>query len=78
MIGREPGVNAAYNALNGKDGSVQITHVRDAGPKDKFFGIKSATAADVMVAHRVPPQLLGIVSAQGSLFGNLTDATAMF
>ena len=41
-------------------------------------GIKSATAADVMAAHRVPPQLLGIVPAQGSVFGSPTDATAMF
>jgi hypothetical protein len=26
----------------------------------------------------VPPQLLGIAPAQGSVFGNPTDATAMF
>ena len=32
----------------------------------------------MLAAHRVPPQLLGIVPAQGSAFGNPIDATAMF
>ena len=70
--------NLFVHAPNGKDGSIKIIPVGDAGAKDEFLGIKSATAADVMAAHRVPPQLLGIVPAQGSVFGNPTDATAMF
>lgn len=70
--------NLFVHAPNGKEGSIKILPIAEAGAKDEFLGIKNATAADVMAAHRVPPQLLGIVPAQGSVFGNPTDATAMF
>lgn len=70
--------NLFVHAPNGKEGSIKILPIAEAGAKDEFLGIKNATAADVMAAHRVPPQLLGIVPAQGSAFGNPGDATAMF
>lgn len=70
--------NMFVHAPNGKEGSIKIIPIAEAGAKDEFLGIKNATQADVMAAHRVPPQLLGIVPAQGSAFGNPTDATAMF
>ncbi len=70
--------NLFVHAPNGKDGSLKMIPIAEAGAKDEFLGIKSATAADVMASHRVPPQLLGIVPAQGSAFGNPKDATAMF
>lgn len=70
--------NLFVHAPNGKEGSIKIIPIAEAGAKDEFLGIKSATAADVMAAHRVPPQLLGIVPAQGSAFGNPKDATRMF
>lgn len=70
--------NLFVHAPNGKEGSLKILPIAEAGAKDEFLGIKNATQADVMAAHRVPPQLLGIVPAQGSAFGNPTDATAMF
>jgi PBSX family phage portal protein len=66
------------HAPNGKENSIKIISIAEAAAKDEFLGIKSATQADIMAAHRVPPQLLGIVPAQGSAFGNPTDATAMF
>jgi PBSX family phage portal protein len=70
--------NVMVHAPNGKEGSIKIIPIAEAGAKDEFLGIKNATQADVMAAHRVPPQLLGIVPAQGSAFGNPKDATAMF
>lgn len=70
--------NLMVHAPNGKEGSIKILPIAEAGAKDEFLGIKNATQADVMAAHRVPPQLLGIVPAQGSAFGNPKDATAMF
>lgn len=57
------------HAPNGKENSIKIIPIAEAAAKDEFLGIKSATQADVMAAHRVPPQLLGIVPAQGSAFG---------
>lgn len=70
--------NLFVHAPNGKDGSLKMIPIAEAGAKDEFLGIKAATAADIMASHRVPPQLLGIVPAQGSAFGNPKDATAMF
>ena len=66
------------HAPNGKEQSIRIIPIAEAAAKDEFLGIKSASAADVMASHRVPPQLLGIVPAQGSAFGNPVDAVAMF
>ena len=70
--------NLMIHAPAGKEGSIKILPIAEAGAKDEFLGIKNSTQADVMAAHRVPPQLLGIVPAQGSAFGNPKDATAMF
>lgn len=70
--------NLFVHAPAGKEHGIKIIPIAEAGAKDEFLGIKSATAADVLAAHRVPPQLLGIVPAQGSAFSNPTDATAMF
>ena len=57
---------------------IKILPIAEVGAKDEFIGIKSATQDDVLAAHRVPPQLLGIVPAQGSAFGNPTEAKATF
>ena len=70
--------NMFVHAPDGKDNGIKILPIAEVGAKDEFLGIKSATQADVLAAHRVPPQLLGIVPAQGSAFGNPVDAVAMF
>ncbi|MDR6128029.1 phage portal protein [Sphingomonas sp. SORGH_AS_0438] len=70
--------NLFVHAPAGKEGSVKILPIAEVGAKDEFVGIKNATQADVLAAHRVPPQLLGIVPAQGSAFGNPTEAKATF
>ena len=70
--------NLFIHAPAGKEHGIKVVPIAEVGAKDEFLGIKTATQADVLAAHRVPPQLLGIVPAQGSAFGNPTDATAMF
>jgi PBSX family phage portal protein len=70
--------NLFVHAPEGKEHGIKILPISEVGAKDEFLGIKGATQADVLAAHRVPPQLLGIVPAQGSAFGNPADATAMF
>ena len=70
--------NLFVHSPSGKEGGIKILPIAEAGAKDEFLGIKAATQADVLAAHRVPPQLLGIVPAQGSAFGSPKDATAMF
>jgi len=71
--------NLFVHAPNGKEGSLKILPIAEVGAKDEFLGIKNATRDDVLAAHRVPPQLLGIVPAQGSSgFGNPLQAADMF
>lgn len=70
--------NLFVHAPDGKEHGMKILPIAEVGAKDEFLGIKNATRDDVLAAHRVPPQLLGIVPAQGSAFGNPTDATGMF
>lgn len=70
--------NMFVHAPAGKEHGIKILPIAEVGAKDEFLGIKNATQADVLAAHRVPPQLLGIVPAQGSAFGNPTEATLAF
>ncbi len=70
--------NLFVHAPNGKDGSIKILPIGEAGAKDEFLGIKTATRDDVLAAHRVPPSLLGIVPAQGSQLGKISEAVDMF
>lgn len=70
--------NLFVHAPNGKENSLKVMPIAEVGAKDEFLGIKNVTRDDMLAAHRVPPQLLGIVPMQGSAFGNPTDATRMF
>jgi PBSX family phage portal protein len=70
--------NLFVHAPAGKEHGIKIIPIAEAGAKDEFIGIKSATMQDVLAAHRVPPQLLGIVPAQGSAFSDPEKAKAVF
>ncbi len=48
------------------------------GAKDELLGIKNTTRDNVMAAHRMPPQLLGIIPANAGGFGDPAKATDMF
>ncbi len=66
--------NMFVQSPNGKDGSLKIIPIAEVGAKDEFLGIKNATRDDILAAHRVPPQLLGIIPSQGSVPGNPLQA----
>lgn len=70
--------NLFVHSPNGKDTGIQIKSIAEAGAKDEFLGIKNTTRDDVLAAHRVPPQLLGIVPANAGGFGDVTKATDAF
>lgn len=70
--------NLFVHAPNGKENSLKILPIAEVAAKDEFLGIKTATRDDVLAAHRVPPQLLGIVPAQGTTPGNPLQSMAMF
>lgn len=46
--------------------------------KDEFFNIKNIKRDDLLAAHRVPPQLLGIVPSNTGGFGAADTAARVF
>lgn len=63
---------------NGKKDSIQILHPGEAAAKDEFVGMKGTTRDDVLAAHRVPPQLMGVVPANAGGFGDVEKADDVF
>lgn len=63
---------------NGKKDSIQILHPGEAAAKDEFVGIKNTTRDDILAAHRVPPQLLGVIPQTAGGFGDVEKAEAVF
>ncbi len=70
--------NLFMYAPGGKKDGVQIIPLSEVTAKDEFFNMKNVTRDDILAAHRVPPQLLGIVPANGSSFGSVDDAARIF
>jgi PBSX family phage portal protein len=70
--------NLFIHAPQGKENGIQIKPIAEVGAKDEFLGIKNTTRDDVLAAHRVPPQLLGIVPANAGGFGDIGKATDAF
>ena len=46
--------------------------------KDDFSSMKNVTRDDILAAHRVPPQLLGVVPVNAGGFGSIQDAAEVF
>ena len=70
--------NLLVHSPNGKEGGIKIVPIAEVGAKDEFLGIKNTTRDDVLAAHRVPPQLLGVVPANAGGFGDITKAKEAF
>ena len=70
--------NLFVHSPNGKENGIQLKPIAQVGASDEFMGIKNTTRDDVLAAHRVPPQLLGIVPANAGGFGDVTKATDAF
>ena len=59
---------------NGKKDGVQLIPVSEVAASDEFFNIKNVSRDYVLAAHRVPPQVLGIVSGNTDGFGAVLPA----
>jgi len=70
--------NLFINAPGGKEKGVQIIPIGEAAAKDEFLGIKNTTRDDILAAHRVPPQLLGVVPTNSGGFGDVGKAADVF
>lgn len=79
-LARGPGNfrNMLIHAPQGKVDGLKLIPVADVSAKDEFLNIKNLSRDDIMAAHRVPPQLLGIVPSNAGGFGKVTDAAAIF
>lgn len=70
--------NLFVYAPNGKKDGMQVIPVSEVSAKDEFFNIKNVTRDDVMAAHRVPPQLMGIIPNNTGGFGDAGKAAQVF
>ena len=63
----------------GVDGVEVAAHVgKRLAAKDEFLNIKNVTRDDQLAAHRVPPQLMGIIPHNTGGFGDAEKAAKVF
>lgn len=70
--------NLFMYAPNGKKDGIQLIPVSEVTAKDEFFNIKNVTRDDLLAAHRIPPQLTGIVPSNTEGFGAADTAAQVF
>lgn len=70
--------NLFMYAPNGKKDGIQLIPISEVMAKDEFFNIKNVSRDDMLAAHRVPPQLLGVVPSNTGGFGAADTAAKVF
>ena len=70
--------NVFMYAPGGKKDGIQILPVSEVAAKDEFFNIKGVTRDDLLAAHRVPPQLMGVLPSNAGGFGAVEPPTRVF
>lgn len=63
---------------NGKKDGIQIIPLSEVAAKDEFLNIKNVSRDDMMAAHRVPPQMMGIMPSNVGGFGDVEKASKVF
>lgn len=66
-----------YSPSGKKDG-IQIIPLSEVAAKDEFLNIKNVSRDDMMAAHRVPPQMMGIIPNNTGGFGDVEKASHVF
>lgn len=69
--------NLFMYAPNGKKDGIQLIPVAEVAAKDEFLNIKNVTRDDMLAAHRVPPQLMGIIPHNTGGFGDAEKAASV-
>lgn len=70
--------NLFVYAPGGKKDGLQIIPVSEVAARDDFFNIKNISRDDMLAAHRVPPQLMGLVPSNSGGFGAILPAAQVF
>lgn len=60
---------------NGKKDDIHIIPLSEVAAKDEFLNIKNVSRDDMMVAHLVPPQMMGIMPGNVGGFGDVEKAS---
>ncbi|WP_431189844.1 hypothetical protein, partial [Blautia wexlerae] len=55
-----------------------IIPLSEVAAKDEFLNIKNVSRDDMMAAHRVPPQMMGIMPNNVGGFGDVEKASKVF
>lgn len=63
---------------NGKKDGIQIIPFSEMATKDKFLNIKNVSHDDMIAAHRVPPQMRGLMPNNVGGFGDVEKASRVF
>lgn len=63
---------------NGKKDGIQIIPLSEVAAKDEFLNIKNVSRDDMMAAHRVLPQMMGIIPNNTGGFGDVEKASRFF
>ncbi len=63
---------------NGKKDGLQIIPLSEVAAKDEFLNIKNVSRDDMLAAHRVPPQMMGIMPNNVGGFGDVEKAAKVF
>ena len=70
--------NLFMYAPGGKKDGMQIIPISEVAAKDEIFNIKNVTRDDMLAAHRVPPQLMGIIPTNSGGFSSPDVAAQVF
>jgi len=70
--------NLFMYAPNGKQDGIKILPLSEVATRDDFFNIKKASRDDLLSAHRVPPQMMGIIPDNSGGFGDAVKAVQVF
>ncbi|CNH85053.1 phage-related capsid packaging protein [Yersinia aldovae] len=70
--------NLFFYAPNGKPDGIKIVPLSEVATKDDLFNIKNATRDDLLSAHRVPPQMIGVLQHNTGGFRDVVKAAQVF
>lgn len=70
--------NLFFYAPSGKPDGIKIIPLSEVATKDDFFNIKKVSESDLLSAHRVPPQLMGMMPNNTGGFGDVVKAAQVF
>jgi len=70
--------NVFLSAPGGTADGIKIIPISEVAAKDEFFSIKNVSRDDLLAAHRIPPQLMGVVPGNTGGFGAVAPAAEVF